>query len=239
MQRRGGAKGRDVTENELSSIIVDAAIEVHRTLGGPGLLESIYEEALVYELEQRGLGVDPSRASPQRWPARERPGGPWPVAHARADTASETPKGRARSPAGNKQQPPPRARGLEKRPRASPRLRASRARRRRRRDGSGFFPRLAAPSPTDRDWGRRVAPKKRTSRPRGRATLARASRGTRSIALFFFLSLLVFLSWRRFFLPIGLHCLQRRIQVSNHTAAERSERLTLALSMARIGLAVP
>ena len=34
------------------------AIEVHRTLGGPGLLESVYEEALTWELEQRGLLVE-------------------------------------------------------------------------------------------------------------------------------------------------------------------------------------
>ena len=33
-------------ENEKSRSIVSAAIEVHRTLGGPGLLESVYEEAL-------------------------------------------------------------------------------------------------------------------------------------------------------------------------------------------------
>ncbi len=44
-------------ENELSKIIIDCALEVHRTLGGPGLLESIYEEALVYELGQQGLEV--------------------------------------------------------------------------------------------------------------------------------------------------------------------------------------
>ena len=44
-----------MTENEIASIVVDAAVEVHRTLGGPGLLESVYEEALVYELESRGL----------------------------------------------------------------------------------------------------------------------------------------------------------------------------------------
>jgi len=45
------------TENEISRIIVECAIEVHRTLGGPGLLESVYEEALVWELRQRGLDV--------------------------------------------------------------------------------------------------------------------------------------------------------------------------------------
>jgi GxxExxY protein len=45
-------------------VVVDAAIEVHRTLGGPGLLESVYEEALVYELELRGLKVERQRAVP-------------------------------------------------------------------------------------------------------------------------------------------------------------------------------
>jgi len=46
-----------MNENDISRHIVEAAIEVHRTLGGPGLLESVYEEALVWELEQRGLAV--------------------------------------------------------------------------------------------------------------------------------------------------------------------------------------
>lgn len=46
-----------MTENEISRLIVESAIEVHRTLGGPGLLESVYEEALVWELQQRGLTV--------------------------------------------------------------------------------------------------------------------------------------------------------------------------------------
>src|SRR5688500_11983416 len=44
-----------MTENELSKIIVECAIEVHRTLGGPGLIESIYEEALAWELSQKNL----------------------------------------------------------------------------------------------------------------------------------------------------------------------------------------
>jgi GxxExxY protein len=47
-----------MTENEISKITVDCAIEVHRTLGGPGLLEGVYEEALAYELEQHGLHVE-------------------------------------------------------------------------------------------------------------------------------------------------------------------------------------
>jgi GxxExxY protein len=45
-------------ENETSRSIVNAAIEVHRTLGGPGLLESVYEEALVWELRQVGCRVE-------------------------------------------------------------------------------------------------------------------------------------------------------------------------------------
>jgi GxxExxY protein len=45
-------------ENETSRSIVSAAIEVHRTLGGPGWLESVYEEALVWELRQVGCRVE-------------------------------------------------------------------------------------------------------------------------------------------------------------------------------------
>ena len=41
-------------ENEISEKIIGAAIEVHRILG-PGLLESVYEEALCHELHLRGL----------------------------------------------------------------------------------------------------------------------------------------------------------------------------------------
>ena len=47
-----------MTENEISKIIVDSAIEVHRTLGGAGLLESVYEESLFWELQSRGLFVE-------------------------------------------------------------------------------------------------------------------------------------------------------------------------------------
>jgi GxxExxY protein len=42
-----------MNENDISHHVVDCAIEVHRTLGGPGLLESIYEEALVWELARK------------------------------------------------------------------------------------------------------------------------------------------------------------------------------------------
>ena len=45
-----------MTENELSRVIIGAAIEVHKTLG-PGLLESAYETCLERELVIRGLKV--------------------------------------------------------------------------------------------------------------------------------------------------------------------------------------
>ncbi len=41
-------------ENEISEKIIGAAIEVHRILG-PGLIESIYEQALCYEFQLRGI----------------------------------------------------------------------------------------------------------------------------------------------------------------------------------------
>jgi GxxExxY protein len=58
--RRQDAKtqgGEEVTENEVARVIVESAMEVHSTLGGPGLLESVYEEALAWELGQRTLTV--------------------------------------------------------------------------------------------------------------------------------------------------------------------------------------
>jgi GxxExxY protein len=51
-------------ENEISKIIIDAAIDVHRTLGGPGLLESVYQEAECWELSRRGLHVEREKIIP-------------------------------------------------------------------------------------------------------------------------------------------------------------------------------
>ena len=48
----------EMDENDISRVVVEAAIEVHRELGGPGLLESVYEEALAYELRDQGLKVE-------------------------------------------------------------------------------------------------------------------------------------------------------------------------------------
>ena len=44
-------------EDVLSNKIIGAAIEVHSVLGGPGLLESVYERSLAYELRLQGLLV--------------------------------------------------------------------------------------------------------------------------------------------------------------------------------------
>lgn len=45
-----------ITENEISNVIIGAAINVHKQLG-PGLLESAYKECLAYEISQSGLDV--------------------------------------------------------------------------------------------------------------------------------------------------------------------------------------
>jgi GxxExxY protein len=51
-------------ENKIRKNVVDSAIEVHRTLGGPGLLECVYEEALDWELRQRGFIVERQTSVP-------------------------------------------------------------------------------------------------------------------------------------------------------------------------------
>ena len=65
-QRRGGAELIDdrLIENKITDRIIAAAIEVHKTLGGPGLLESIYEDALAYELELRKISFQRQLAVP-------------------------------------------------------------------------------------------------------------------------------------------------------------------------------
>jgi GxxExxY protein len=50
-----------MTENEIAKQILDAAFTVHSKLG-PGLLESVYEVVLSYELKKRGL--TPQRQKP-------------------------------------------------------------------------------------------------------------------------------------------------------------------------------
>lgn len=50
-------------ENDIAKQIVDAAYKIHTTLG-PGLLESVYETVLAYELAMRGLNVTRQAAIP-------------------------------------------------------------------------------------------------------------------------------------------------------------------------------
>jgi GxxExxY protein len=50
-------------ENQLSKIIIGAAMKVHKNLG-PGLLESAYEETLYYELNKEGLNVEKQKPMP-------------------------------------------------------------------------------------------------------------------------------------------------------------------------------
>jgi len=45
-----------MTENEIATVILDAAFKIHKTLG-PGLLESVYQATLDFELQKRGLRV--------------------------------------------------------------------------------------------------------------------------------------------------------------------------------------
>ena len=52
-----------MTENQISYQIRGAIYDVYKVLG-PGLLESVYEEALCYELEQRGLKVERQKQVP-------------------------------------------------------------------------------------------------------------------------------------------------------------------------------
>jgi len=51
------AEGAEKRENQISAIVLDAAIAVHSALG-PGLLESAYQACLAYELISRGLKVE-------------------------------------------------------------------------------------------------------------------------------------------------------------------------------------
>ena len=55
-----------MTHNEIAKIIVDTAFYIHKTLG-PGLLESVYHEILMYELEKKGLTVQKEVPIPVIW----------------------------------------------------------------------------------------------------------------------------------------------------------------------------
>ena len=52
--------------NRLSNVIIECALDIHRRLG-PGLLESVYESVLAYELRKRGLHVQTQLPIPVVW----------------------------------------------------------------------------------------------------------------------------------------------------------------------------
>src|SRR5713226_8877043 len=52
-----------MTENEVAKQIIDVAFKIHTTFG-PGLLESVYETIMAYELQKRGLRVRRQQAIP-------------------------------------------------------------------------------------------------------------------------------------------------------------------------------
>ncbi|WP_125718444.1 GxxExxY protein [Flavobacterium ustbae] len=52
-----------MNENEISTIIIGIAIQIHRTLG-PGLLENVYKECLFHKIKQRGLFVEKEKPMP-------------------------------------------------------------------------------------------------------------------------------------------------------------------------------
>jgi len=56
--------------NELSSRIIGAAIEVHKTLG-PGLLESVYEECLCHELRLKGFSFERQKLLPIQYKGKQ------------------------------------------------------------------------------------------------------------------------------------------------------------------------
>ncbi|MBC7852670.1 MAG: GxxExxY protein [Pirellulaceae bacterium] len=55
-----------MTHNEISQIIIDTSIQIHRRRG-PGLLESVYAIILAYELRKKGLHVEREVPIPVKW----------------------------------------------------------------------------------------------------------------------------------------------------------------------------
>ena len=55
-----------MTENEIAKIVVDCAVKIHMKLG-PGLLESVYQRVLAYELRKAGLKLETEVPVPVEW----------------------------------------------------------------------------------------------------------------------------------------------------------------------------
>ena len=61
-----------MTEDQISRIVLESALAIHRTLG-PGLLESVYEETLVHELEKAGLRLSRQHPVPLIYDTKKLP----------------------------------------------------------------------------------------------------------------------------------------------------------------------
>lgn len=57
-------------ENEIAKVVVDLALKIQKALG-PGLLESVYEAILVYEIKKAGLRVERQKRLPVIWDGQE------------------------------------------------------------------------------------------------------------------------------------------------------------------------
>ncbi|HMV81239.1 MAG TPA: GxxExxY protein [Leptospiraceae bacterium] len=56
-------------EQELTDLVIGCCIEIHRTLG-PGLLESVYEEVLSFELKEKGISFTRQQIVPVEYRGR-------------------------------------------------------------------------------------------------------------------------------------------------------------------------
>jgi GxxExxY protein len=64
--RRNGEHGEMLIDADLTDFIIGKAMVVHSSLG-PGLLESVYEACLTYELTEVGLNVERQKTLPVRY----------------------------------------------------------------------------------------------------------------------------------------------------------------------------
>lgn len=65
-----GATEKKLRDSVITDMIIGSAIEVHQTLG-PGLLESVYESCLAYELVKAGCSVDRQKPLPVSYKGME------------------------------------------------------------------------------------------------------------------------------------------------------------------------
>ena len=65
-RRDAETRSGELETNEISGAMVDSAMRIHQRLG-PGLLESVYQRILVYELRKENLEVETEVSIPVEW----------------------------------------------------------------------------------------------------------------------------------------------------------------------------